>query len=253
MKKFLKILFVLSLFGIPLSQAVLGEELNTATASPLQQVEDTSVVQPLPVGKPQRGADALLPAETRVRDTGQSSPEAHMRATRELQAEAMRKAFQRIIERARTEESPFFREFNNVIQEMQRAGETGTVGPAAQPPLPSQNTTRKPLHAEREKAYIELARQYFYVFATTPVEVPQKTPATASAREEGKEASEEAVPNKSKRDEIFDNFAACMKKISPAAQIDLIQELIRSAHTNEELKLLEDLLDEIPLKPIGDK
>jgi hypothetical protein len=109
---------------------------------------------------------------------------------------------------------------------------------------PPKNRTVIPLNAEREKAYIELARQYFYVFSTTPAVVPavKRTPFSSEAIVV---ASEEAEPTNSKREEILDNFTACMKKISPAAQITLIQELIRSAHTNEELKLLEGLLDDV--------
>jgi hypothetical protein len=70
---------------------------------------------------------------------------------------------------------------------------------------PLHNRTVIPLNAEREKAYIELARQYFYVFSTTPVVVPAVKP-ISSASVAGEEASVEAVSTKSKREEILDNF-----------------------------------------------
>jgi hypothetical protein len=253
MNKFLNILSVLLLFGLPFSQTALGEELGTTPLFVLTQVEEMSVAQllqpetvsPLPVGKPQRAADVPFSAkETRVRETGRPSSEALMQTVQEFRAAVQ--SLQQIAQRARTENNPLARELNNAVQNLQRTVGTGAVRPAGQSSNSFQNTARNSLHAEREKTYIELARQYFYVFAMTPVEVPAKThtASTASAGEEGRETGEEAVPNKSKREGIFDNFTACMKKISPAAQMNLIQELIRSATTNEELKLLEDLLDE---------
>ena len=164
-----------------------------------------------------------------------------------------------------------------IIRRLQRAT------PAAPQPYPypsvswtpSQPMTRPaarnpdPLTAEREKAYIELARQYFFVFTSTPVEPPitlrslaeQMTAAIPlpAAEENGdeEEAEEKIDPKEEwtqKREEILENFVDCIRKISPAAQIALITELIRSSHTNEELKLLEGLLDEVltpPVPPAG--
>ena len=133
-------------------------------------------------------------------------------------------------------------ELDNAIKTPPRY--VGAAISTRQSPIPHQNVTSKSLIAEKEKAYIELARQYFYVFATTPI--VNKT--DEEANEAGNVASE---PVKDQRAEILDNFTACMKKISPVAQIALIQELIRSSHTNEELKLLEGLLDEVCVQPSG--
>ena len=133
------------------------------------------------------------------------------------------------------------------------------IGRQAAQPQPAgfpRNTNQ--LTAEREKAYIELARQYFYVFSSTPPEPPvtlrslteQMAAAPIPYTENGETAEIEAPldPKEEwtrKREEILENFVECVQKISPAARISLITELIRSAHTNEELKLLEDLLDEM--------
>jgi len=149
----------------------------------------------------------------------------------------------------------------------------------AEPPQPAFNPVRQPalserspfpvprnvepLNTEREKAYIELARQYFYVFASTPPEPPvtirslaeqmataASKSADASALENGGEVeAEKPMDSKEewtrKREEILKNFVECVRKISSPAQITLISELIRSSHSNEELKLLEGLLDEV--------
>jgi len=171
--------------------------------------------------------------------------------------------------------------YHNAAQRLQR-----TATPASQPtvdPLdpfaaqsrqsapPQQSAARpaaarnpEPLTAEREKAYIALARQYFFVFTSTPVEPPvtlrslaeQMTVAVPTpAAENGDDEAEEVIDPKEewtqKREEILENFLECIKKISPAAQIALITELIRSSHTNEELKLLEGLLDEVLSPPTG--
>ena len=183
----------------------------------------------------------------------------------------------RLVQQARSTNNSMSQELQTAVQNLQRAVRVAfTARPATQSPVPV-NTQRNPLNAalnaEREKAYIDLARQYFYAFIDTPVEVLAATPpVTASSRlfspdsaidpvtglpvtglpvEAVNDTLEAAVEveveekGKSEREEILENFVECVKKISPAAQIVLISELIRTAHTNEELKLLEGLLDEV--------
>jgi len=219
MKKILIILPAL-LFGLPFSQAMLGEEFT-------MQAHEQATEFVRQVAKPQNPAPGS-------RDT-------------RLPLEALVQVMQELVsQRARTDDKQLARELDNTITTIQRImGIQRVIGearPTVQPLIPIQNAAKTSLDAEREKAYIELARQYFYVFATTPV--ANKT--DEEANEEGNVASE---PVKDQRAEILDNFTACMRKISPAAQIALIQELIRSSHTNEELKLLEGLLDEVCVQP----
>ena len=214
MKKILNILSVL-LLGFSLSLMAVGQETV------------------LPVARPLQAIDASHDQDGRVRDA--------------QQAAVVRTALvilQRIAQKARDENSPLAPELDNIVRIFQEIIGTGTLRPTAQPHSSLQYTAKESLNTEREKAYVQLARQYFYVFTTSPVEVP-------TVSESGEEARVEIVPAKSKRDEILDSFTACMKKISPAAQINLIQELIHSSHTNEELKLLEGLLDEVCVEPAG--
>ena len=180
----------------------------------------------------------------------------------------------RLAQQARSTNNPLAQELQNAVQRVQRAaGTTLSANPVAPPAIPVANNARNPLNAEREKAYIELARQYFYVLMNTPVDVPATTPAKREflsaaplvpaenvefvmVTEEVEEfvgmipilaTAEETA--KSEREEILENFLECMKKISPASQISLIRELIGSAYTKEDLKLLEGLLDEVLTPP----
>jgi hypothetical protein len=75
--------------------------------------------------------------------------------------------------------------------------------------------------------YLELARRYFDIYLETS-------------------ADESVQIDKIKRAEALENFIACVQKISPASQISLIGELVQSANTSKELKLLEGLLDNVP-------
>ena len=227
MKKILIILSVL-LFGFPLSLTAVGQETVVPVARPLQAID-----MPLPA------------QDSSVRQVEHKREIARMEV-RAVQARAAMRVLQQIAQRAAAEDNPLASELNMAIQRLQKViADTEAERPAVQPHYPLQYTTKESLNTEREKAYTDLARQYFYVFTTSPIEIP-------AVKESGEEAHEEIVPAKSKREEILDNFTACMKKISPAAQMNLIQELIRSSHTNEELKLLEGLLDEVCVEPGGD-
>jgi hypothetical protein len=240
MKKILNVLSVLLLLGLLPSLTALGQE----------------AVEVSPVTRPLQAADTPPEVLRRTRESVFRDVEI---AKQQIEALEIRRLLhgqlrvlqnlQQAVQRVKTGDNPsalvpeLTRELDNAIQIIQQLTEKPTVHPHNPPAITSsRHTANVPLNAEREKAYIELARQYFYVFATTPVEVPAVKD-TASAGE--KETSKETVPTKNKREEILDNFMACMKKISPAAQISLIQELIRSSLTNDELKLLEDLLDDV--------
>lgn len=140
---------------------------------------------------------------------------------------------ERIAQHANYTNNPLARELQIAMQRLRGALSGGVaIGPTPTSRTPE---SRNPLQTAIEQAYVELARQYFFVFVRTSVEFPVMP-------EEGQEITE---ISEGERGEIFENFARCMKKISPESQIILINELIRSVRANEELKLLERLLDEI--------
>ena len=271
MKNILSVLFVLLLFGLPLSLMATEDKPSPSPLAPLLETFDPTVARrvtdPLrenPVARPEAPPERRTP-EFPTRP-GQRTPESeHQRAVQTLQ---------RIAQEAQRTGNPLARELQNAMQELQRATRTAlTQTPPPAPPV-VRTSLNAALNAERERAYIELARQYFFVFASTPVAVSDPSQAAANEfvvtrnvidiNEEGEEVErviqevvmvpeeDESEPEKSDREKILDNFVECVKKISPAAQITLLSELIRSAHTNDELKLLESLLDTV-VQPAADR
>ena len=202
-----------------------------------------------------------------------------------MQMQELRVALQELgvlVQQARRNDNPLAPELQTAVQNLTRAMEVAfsarqATQSATQSPPPGANASRNPLAAEVEKAYIDLARQYFYLYIGTPDKAAVTLPVLAGSNpiamtqaqvpREIVEMVEEngfiierrrlivdgiIVPlevveeqGKSEREEILENFVECIKKISPAARITLISELIRTAHGNEELKMLEGLLDEV--------
>lgn len=265
-----KLLCALLLFGFPLSLSAQEGKPPTLPASPWMRMSDLSVAQretPPAIGRP----DAPPPRreDTSQREGNRPAPEAQV--LQEVLQELQRafQELQRITQKSLADNNPLAQELQNAVQNLQRVLGRAIIEarnvpapsrPAAQP-LPAQNGGRNPLNADREKAYIELARQYFYVYATTmdpvpvvksplPPAAPPPSDETAPAEIALAEEENAKEPEPSEREKVLANFVECMKKISPAAQIALINELIRSAHSNDELKLLEGLLDEVTAPPV---
>ena len=237
---------------------------STSLAQPLANVINPITGQPT-VPPPPR--DPFVPR----------TPAADVQA---MQMNELRVALQELgalVQLARRDSNPLAQELQTAVQNLTRAMEGAFAArPATQPPTPGTNASRNPLATEVEKAYIDLARQYFYLYigtsdkvVTPPVmagsnpiaisQVPREITEIVEENgilfersrlvvEEVAVAVEEEVveeKGKSEKEEILDNFVECIKKISPAAQITLISELIRTSHMNEELKLLEGLLDDV--------
>ena len=269
MRNNLRVLFVLLLFGLPLSLIAIGQELIPIVPMPV--LFDSGVAQRdveptprdlTPVGRPDAPPGPFM-------EPGLRTPAPPGPPTQELQRTMQN--LQRIVQEAQRTGNPYARELQNAVQELQRAARTVLAQTPPPPPNVVRTPLNAPLNAEREKAYIELARQYFYVFANTPVEVPvvpeaapaqkEQSPAVDGPAEDEDEAvaaldevktpgavvaeEEESEPEKSEREKVLENFVECVKKISPAAQITLLTELIRVARTNDEFKLLEGLLDTV--------
>ena len=277
MKKMMTVLSALLFVCFPLS-AALGDDIDIAALLSDSPTE-TSVAQ-----RGQQPEVPFVPRQPAPENPTATTPQLPGRATQVLQpgtravpeAQAqvdLRNALQelnRLTQRARSTGNPLAQEWQNAVQNLQGAINTTLAARPATPPAPA---ARNPLNAEKEKIYIELARQYFYVFTGTPEEVVRvvqlgrplpidvRTLVQAEESTPIQEVNEDAqaMPvasplvaddavaeeKKSEREQVLENFMDCIKKISPAAQLSLIRELVQISHTNEELKLLEGLLDEV--------
>ena len=199
-----------------------------------------------PVSIAQRELETPPPPRGDTRQRVPLPPEAPSQAGQELQGALQ--DLNRIVQQARNDNNSLARELQTVVQRLQNALRTElSARPATQLPTPS---SRNPMNAEVEKVYIDLARQYFFVFTAIPAVAPPVPPTRAGtlpsalvAEETVMATAEEAKRNE--REEAIDNFVECFKKISLTARIILLSELIRMTHTSEELKLLEGLLDEV--------
>jgi len=244
---------------------------TTTLAQPLQPL------QPIPRTIDPTTGQHVVSTPPQSQFVPRTPPGAEVQA---MQMQELRVALQELgvlVQQARRNDNPLAQELQTAVQNLTRAMEVAfSARPATQSPAPGANASRNPLAAEVEKAYIDLARQYFYLYIGTPDKATVTLPVMAGSNpivihQEPREIVEmvevdgsiierrrqvvlefqepvevvEEEPVKSEREEILENFVECIKKISPAARITLISELIRTAHGNEELKMLEGLLDEV--------
>lgn len=229
MKKFLKVLSVSFLFTFPLLSLALGEEPNSVPPSPWMGMFDAAVAQranqPQPPQPPQ-------PPQGRANQPLQQSENQRSEAIREFQR-AIRN-LQLIVQEARSEGNPLAQKLQDAVQDVLRVAETI---PNIQAATPAPNADRNALNVERDVAYATLARQYFQLLCI-PSDLPPNALPPGVTHLTGEA-----------RDKVRENFLACMKKISPASQIRLINELGQKVLAYAELKMLEDLLDNVLMQP----